>query len=176
MERSTLPTAPGGAHRGAVASAQGSLRSDAVERTRAIGRRIGEAAAPGTVLALVGELGAGKTQLAKGVAEGLGVPSVVNSPTFVLMNEHAGRLRLYHIDAYRLDDPEDAIASGLIDERQADGVVVVEWADRIRDWLPTNRIEVEIRTPSAAEDSRELQWSAIGDAHVRLAEVALRDR
>jgi tRNA threonylcarbamoyladenosine biosynthesis protein TsaE len=156
--------------------ARGSLRSDAVERTRSIGRGIGEAAAPGTVLALVGELGAGKTQLAKGVAEGLGVPSVVNSPTFVLMNEHAGRLRLYHIDAYRLDDPEDAVAAGLIDDRQADGVVVIEWADRIRDWLPTNRIEIEIRAPSADQDLRELRWTAIGDAHVGLAGVALRDR
>jgi tRNA threonylcarbamoyladenosine biosynthesis protein TsaE len=176
MERSTLPAAAGSSDRGIVASVRGSLRSDAAERTRGIGRRIGEAAAPGTVLALVGELGAGKTQLAKGVAEGLGVPSVVNSPTFVLMNEHVGRLRLYHIDAYRLDDPEDAVAAGLIDERQAGGVVVIEWADRIRDWLPLNRIEVEIRAPSADQDLRELQWTAIGDAHVRLARAALRDR
>jgi tRNA threonylcarbamoyladenosine biosynthesis protein TsaE len=176
MEPSTLPAARGRADPSVAVLARGSLRSDAVERTRSIGRGIGEAAAPGTVLALVGELGAGKTQLAKGVAEGLGVPSVVNSPTFVLMNEHAGRLRLYHIDAYRLDDPEDAVAAGLIDDRQADGVVVIEWADRIRDWLPTNRIEIEIRAPSADQDLRELQWTAIGDAHVGLAGVALRDR
>ena len=67
---------------------------------------------------LVGPLGAGKTELAKGVAEGLGVTSVVNSPTFVLMNEHVGRLRLFHIDAYRLDDTEEAGAAGLFDERQ----------------------------------------------------------
>jgi tRNA threonylcarbamoyladenosine biosynthesis protein TsaE len=176
MEPSTLPAARGRADPSVAVLARGSLRSDAVERTRSIGRGIGEAAAPGTVLALVGELGAGKTQLAKGVAEGLGVPSVVNSPTFVLMNEHAGRLRLYHIDAYRLDDPEDAVAAGLIDDRQADGVVVIEWADRIRDWLPTNRIEIEIRAPSADQDLRELQWIAIGDAHVGLAGAALRDR
>jgi tRNA threonylcarbamoyladenosine biosynthesis protein TsaE len=176
MEPSTLPAARGRADPSVAVLARGSLRSDAVERTRSIGRGIGEAAAPGTVLALVGELGAGKTQLAKGVAEGLGVPSVVNSPTFVLMNEHAGRLRLYHIDAYRLDDPEDAVAAGLIDDRQADGVVVIEWADRIRDWLPTNRIEIEIRAPSADQDLRELQWTATGDAHVGLAGVALRDR
>ena len=67
-----------------------------------------------TLLALIGPLGAGKTELAKGVAEGLGVTSVVNSPTFVLMNEHTGRLRLFHIDAYRLDDPEEALAAARV--------------------------------------------------------------
>ncbi|HJP72133.1 MAG TPA: tRNA (adenosine(37)-N6)-threonylcarbamoyltransferase complex ATPase subunit type 1 TsaE [Candidatus Limnocylindria bacterium] len=158
------------------ASTGDSLSSDSPERTRAIGRAIGEAAGPGTVLALVGELGAGKTQLAKGVAEGLGVRSVVNSPTFVLLNEHAGRLRLYHSDAYRLDDPEDAMAAGLIDERQADGVVVIEWADRIRDWLPAERLEIAISAPSAAADVRELRWTAVGDAHRHLADRVLRDR
>jgi tRNA threonylcarbamoyladenosine biosynthesis protein TsaE len=104
------------------------------------------------------------------------VSTVVNSPTFVLMNEHAGRLRLYHIDAYRLDDPEDAVAAGLIDERQADGVVVIEWADRIRDWLPAELLEIVITAPSADPDMRELRWTAIGDAHRRLADAALRDR
>jgi tRNA threonylcarbamoyladenosine biosynthesis protein TsaE len=173
MQRSTLP---GVAGEGAPASGSDVVTSDGPDRTRAIGSAIGQAASAGTVLALVGELGAGKTQLAKGVAEGLGVSTVVNSPTFVLMNEHAGRLRLYHIDAYRLDDPEDAVAAGLIDERQADGVVVIEWADRIRDWLPTERLEVVITAPSADPDLRELRWTAIGDAHRRLADAALRDR
>ena len=85
-----------------AAPTSGHLRSEGPAATRAIGRAIGRVAEPGTLIALVGELGAGKTQLAKGVAEGLDVPTVVNSPTFVLMNEHVGRLRLYHVDAYRL--------------------------------------------------------------------------
>lgn len=150
--------------------------SDGPERTRAIGRAIGQAAHPGTVLALIGELGAGKTQLAKGVAEGLGVRSVVNSPTFVLMNEHAGRLRLYHVDAYRLEEPEDAVAAGLIDERQADGVVVIEWADRIAEWLPAERLDIAIDAPGVDPDARALRWIAMGDAHRRLAEAALPGR
>ena len=83
----------------------GSLSTSAPRETRSIGRALGSRAGPGTLVALIGPLGAGKTELAKGVAEGLGVTSVVNSPTFVLMNEHVGRLRLFHIDAYRLDDP-----------------------------------------------------------------------
>ena len=173
MHRSTLPGTVGGHGQ---ASTNDAVLSDGPERTRAIGRAIGEAAAPGTVVALIGDLGAGKTQLAKGVAEGLGVASVVNSPTFVLMNEHSGRLRMYHSDAYRLEDPEDAMAAGLIDERQADGVVVIEWADRIRDWLPADRLEIAMHAPSADADVRELRWTAVGDAHRRLADAALRDR
>jgi tRNA threonylcarbamoyladenosine biosynthesis protein TsaE len=162
MERSTVP-----------ATLPGSLVSDGTEETRAIGRRIGTAARPGTVLALTGELGAGKTQLAKGVAEGLGVTSVVNSPTFVLMNEHVGRLRLYHIDAYRLGDPEEAAAAGLLDEDHADGVTVVEWADRLDGWLPAERLEIHLETPVGAPMRRLLRVNAAGAAHEDLAAEVL---
>lgn len=163
MDRST--TAP--------AILPGSLVSDGPDETHEIGRRLGAAAVPGTVIALSGELGAGKTQLAKGVAEGLGVTSVVNSPTFVLMNEHLGRLRLYHIDAYRLDDPEDAMAAGLLDEGHADGVAVVEWADRLDGWLPADRLEISLQTPAGAPMRRIVRWTAIGAAHEDLAAEAL---
>ena len=95
---------------------------------------------------------------------------MVNSPTFVLMNEHRGRLTLYHVDAYRLDDPEEALAAGLLDERQAGGVTVVEWADRLGDWLPDERLEIEL-VPEGADDRRRLDWAAFGEAHARLAEA-----
>jgi tRNA threonylcarbamoyladenosine biosynthesis protein TsaE len=131
-------------------------------------------AASGTTLALIGPLGAGKTELAKGVADGLGVTSVVNSPTFVLMNEHEGRLRLFHVDAYRLDDAEEALAAGLFDERQADGVTVVEWADRLDGWLPLERLDVWIAPDPDSESGREIRWAAHGDAHAGLAAEALR--
>jgi tRNA threonylcarbamoyladenosine biosynthesis protein TsaE len=141
--------------------------------THAIGRALGHAAEPGTFLALIGPLGAGKTHLAKGVAEGLGVTSVVNSPTFILMNEHHGRLPLYHVDAYRLGDPEEAAAAGLLDERQAAGVAVVEWADRLDGWLPEERIEIRLE-PGATERERTLHWRASGPLHGRLAERVVR--
>jgi tRNA threonylcarbamoyladenosine biosynthesis protein TsaE len=157
MERSTVSRA-----------ARGSLVSTGPDRTRAVGRELGRVAEPGTVLALIGELGAGKTQLAKGVAEGLGVRSVVNSPTFVLMNEHVGRLRLYHIDAYRLEDPEEAAAAGLLDEREAGGVTVIEWSDRLSGWLPADRLELSL-APGTGPDDRVISWHAFGDAHRRLA-------
>ena len=152
-----------------MSTARGTLRSDDPESTRAIGRALGRAAQPGSVLALSGELGAGKTQLAKGVAAGLGVEGVVNSPTFVLMNEHVGRLRLFHVDAYRLGDPEEAAAAGLLDDRGADGVVVIEWADRLEDWLPAERLDVHIDPVDDEPSSRRLSWTAHGPDHERLA-------
>lgn len=163
MDRSTAP-----------APARGALDSDGPRATREIGHALGRLATPGTVLALVGELGAGKTQLAKGVAEGLGVRSVVNSPTFVLMNEHQGRLRLYHVDAYRLGDPEEAAAAGLLDERQADGVLVIEWADRLADWLPEDRLEIRLYPSGSDPLHRKLRWAARGASHERLASEGLR--
>ena len=147
--------------------------STSPDETREIGRRIGAAAVPGTLLALIGPLGAGKTQLTKGIAEGLGVTGVVNSPTFVLMNEHPGRLRLFHVDAYRLGHPEEASAAGLLDERQAEGVTVVEWADRLDGWLPADRLEIRLDTPPDAPMHRTLRWAAHGPVHDRLAGEAL---
>lgn len=157
-------------------AAAGSLVSHSAEETRRLGRALAEAAHAGTLLALIGPLGTGKTELAKGVAEGLGVTSVVNSPTFVLMNEHVGRLRLFHIDAYRLDDPEEAVAAGLFDDRQAAGVAVVEWADRLGDRLPADRLELTIQPAADGSDERRIGWHAIGAAHRRLAAGVLADR
>ena len=153
----------------------GQLESHSPDRTRAFGRSLGAAAGPGTVLALSGDLGAGKTQLAKGVAEGLGVTSVVNSPTFVLMNEHEGRLRMHHIDAYRLEDPEEALAAGLLDDREVTGVTVIEWADRLAGWLPAERLEIELDAGDGLTH-RMIRWQALGALHVRLAAEALDAR
>ena len=134
---------------------------------------LGSHAHAGSLVALIGPLGAGKTELAKGVAEGLGVTSVVNSPTFVLMNEHVGRLRLFHIDAYRLEDPDEALAAGLFDDRQAAGVAVVEWADRLGDRLPAERLELTLLPEADGSDRRQITWRAVGSAHQRLATEAL---
>jgi tRNA threonylcarbamoyladenosine biosynthesis protein TsaE len=153
--------------------AGGVITSHSAAETRAVGRTLGRAAAAGTLLALIGPLGAGKTQLAKGVAEGLGVQSVVNSPTFILMNEHDGRLRLFHVDAYRLADPEEALAAGLLDERQTAGVTVVEWADRLEGWLPQDRLEIDIALEPADARSRVLRWQARGETATTLAQAAL---
>ncbi len=126
--------------------------------TRALGAALARAARAGDVIALSGDLGAGKTQLAKGFAAGLGVTDVVNSPSFVLMTEYAGRLPLFHLDLYRLEDARDAIAGGLLDERQADGVTLIEWAERLRDALPAARLDVLI--DGSGDDPRTIRIRA----------------
>jgi tRNA threonylcarbamoyladenosine biosynthesis protein TsaE len=116
----------------------------AVAGTIALGEVLGRDAAAGDLICLWGDLGAGKTQVAKGIAQGLGIDATVNSPTFILMNEYAGRLPLFHVDLYRLADAADALAGGVIDDRQADGVTVVEWPERMGEFLPAGRLDVRI--------------------------------
>jgi tRNA threonylcarbamoyladenosine biosynthesis protein TsaE len=168
MEASTLrPSSP-------TVPTAGQTTTRSAAETRDVGRRLGAAAFPGTLLALHGALGAGKTELAKGVADGLGVRSVVNSPTFILMNEHLGRLRLFHVDAYRLTDPDEARAAGLLDERQADGVTVIEWAERLDGRLPGDRLELTLEAPHPGSDERVLRWRVVGARHARLATALAR--
>ena len=112
--------------------------------TSALGRALAAAACAGDLLCLWGDLGAGKTHLAKAFGAGLGVTDTITSPTFVLMAEYAGRLPLFHVDLYRLADAADALAGGLIDDRQAAGVTLVEWPDRLGAALPARRLDVVI--------------------------------
>ena len=85
------------------------------------------------------------------------------------MNEHDGRLHLFHVDAYRLTEPEEALAAGLLDERQAAGVTVVEWADRLAGWLPDDRLEIVIEPEPSDARSRTLHWRALGESAAALA-------
>jgi tRNA threonylcarbamoyladenosine biosynthesis protein TsaE len=114
------------------------------EDTKKIGAIIGERAVPGDVLLLEGKLGAGKTCLTQGIAIGLGIDDYVLSPTFVIMRELYGRLPLYHIDLYRLDDIEESIDLGLDDYFCGDGVSVVEWAEKAISIMPRNRLLIRI--------------------------------
>ena len=106
------------------------------DATSALGRALGAVAEAGDLVCLWGDLGAGKTHLAKAFGAALGVTETVTSPSFILMAEYEGRLPLFHIDPYRLASAEDALAGGLIDERQATGVTLVEWPERLGDALP----------------------------------------
>lgn len=135
--------------------------------TESFGRRIGRSLEGGTVLALRGELGSGKTTLVRGIAAGLGTPaSEVSSPTFVLIHEYRGRLPLVHVDLYRLRHEGEAWAIGLIEHFNDTAVTAIEWADRFPSLLPEDRLEIELahRTPA----TRAAQLSARGPQSRRL--------
>jgi tRNA threonylcarbamoyladenosine biosynthesis protein TsaE len=151
------------------AELRASIRSASVDQTVALGERLGAAAAAGDLVCLWGDLGAGKTQLAKGIARGLGIDDTVNSPTFILMNEYRGRLPLFHVDLYRLADAADALAGGVVDDRQADGVTVVEWPDRMGDVLPAGRLDVRIE--GSGEEARVIEVATVDPGLARLVEA-----
>ncbi len=144
-----------------VATGRRRVRSTNPAATVELGERIGGVAEAGDLICLWGELGAGKTQLTKGIATGLGVEDTVNSPTFVLMSEYAGRVPLFHVDLYRLADAADALAGGVVDERQLDGLTVVEWPDRLGIVLPPSRLDVRI--DGTGDEPRTIELVA-GDA------------
>lgn len=112
--------------------------------TSRLGRALGAVAEAGDLVCVWGELGAGKTHFAKAFGAGLGVTETVISPSFILMAEYRGRLPLFHLDPYRLHDAADALAGGLIDDRQTEGVTLVEWPERLGDALPAARLDVRI--------------------------------
>ncbi|HJQ79471.1 MAG TPA: tRNA (adenosine(37)-N6)-threonylcarbamoyltransferase complex ATPase subunit type 1 TsaE [Lacipirellulaceae bacterium] len=114
--------------------------------TQRLGTALAEVLPPGTVVALVGTLGAGKTRLVQAVATALGVaPGNVTSPTFVLVNEYTGgRVPVYHFDTYRLKNEHEFLDLGPDEYFNSNGLVFVEWADRVTEFLPDERIEIEI--------------------------------
>ena len=126
------------------------IDSDSWDETQRLGERLGRALQKGDVVALTGELGAGKTAFVQGVARGLGVAGRVASPSFTIVNEHSGRVPLFHVDFYRLEDAAELEHVGFDDYFARDGVVVVEWADRFPAALPAERLDVRIEITGAA--------------------------
>lgn len=131
-----------------------------VASTRALGESIGRyLATPGLVVALVGELGAGKTTLVQGLARGLGVPDTtrVTSPTYTLLMEHAGRLTLFHADGYRLKNPWEWLDLGGDEALASGGVTCIEWPDKVGPFLPPHRLQVAL---SHTENGRlaRVEW------------------
>lgn len=124
------------------------------EDTRAIGEALGRAARPGDILWLHGELGAGKTEMTKGIAAGVGAASPVSSPSFALIHEYGGgRLPLYHADLYRLETPA-ALDLGLEDYLEGEGLTVVEWGERLpRDFLPDG-LDVDLAYVDEGDERR----------------------
>ena len=125
--------------------------STSAEETRALGRAMAGFLEPGDTLVLTGDLGAGKTQLTKGIAEGLGITDEVTSPTFALELVHeGGRLALYHFDLYRLHDADELGEAGLWDVLGGDGVCVIEWGEQFADELGEERVDVFVTREDGA--------------------------
>jgi tRNA threonylcarbamoyladenosine biosynthesis protein TsaE len=132
--------------------------------TQSLGKKIGERLAAGSIIALSGELGCGKTLLTRGICEGLGVPlRQVSSPTFVLVNEYKGRLPVYHMDLYRLGDINDGFEIGIMDyfARAESGIMLIEWAEKMISLLPADilRAEYEIMGPR----KRKIKFNSSSD-------------
>jgi tRNA threonylcarbamoyladenosine biosynthesis protein TsaE len=127
------------------------LELDSEVDTTLLGGALAELCRPGVVIGLVGPLGAGKTRLVRAIAESMGVdPAAISSPTFVLINEYAGRIPIYHADVYRLRDPAAFLDLGIADYWNGEGLVLVEWADRVRDLMPEGSwwIHLELKGPT----------------------------
>jgi tRNA threonylcarbamoyladenosine biosynthesis protein TsaE len=144
--------------------------SHSPEQTVRFGARLGELLRPGDLLGLSGELGAGKTTFVGGLSRGWGSSDQVTSPTFVLVNEYRrpDGLRLWHLDSYRLNSGQEALALGLDDLLAGDGLVVVEWPERIADVLPAERLHVELAWVDHSR--RSLRLGASGERYFDVVE------
>ncbi len=133
--------------------------------TDAFGKRLAEFLFPGAVVALIGPLGAGKTYLVRAIAVGLGIanPNVVNSPTFVLIQEYDARLPIFHFDAYRLAKEAEFVDLGAHEYFDRGGVCLIEWADKVPGALPRERLEVRIAITGA--ESRRVELVGIGERY-----------
>lgn len=128
------------------------------EETQQLAYHLAKLLLPGNVITLEGDLGAGKTAFTKGLAKGLGIKDTVSSPTFTIVKEYEGRLPLYHLDVYRLENLDEDI--GFVEYFYGDGVSVVEWAQFIEDYLPEERLAIKIQY--VENESRKLTFKPIG--------------
>lgn len=140
------------------------FQTSSADETRTLAAALGALLMPGDTLCLIGDLGAGKTTFTQGLARGLGLPpeEPVNSPTFTLLAEHpGGRVPLYHFDVYRLPDSTGLYDLAFDEYLSGDGVVVIEWADRIADALPPDRIDILLTTEGL--DKRRIVMTTYGE-------------
>jgi tRNA threonylcarbamoyladenosine biosynthesis protein TsaE len=140
------------------------IYTDSPEETEGFAQKIAKMLRPSDVLLLEGDLGAGKTTFTKGLAKGLGITKVVKSPTFTIIKEYQGDLPLYHMDVYRLEDSCEDL--GFDEYFEGDGVTVVEWASMIRDFLPKEYLEIEIKHEDDLR--RKIQLIPNGDHYIKM--------
>jgi tRNA threonylcarbamoyladenosine biosynthesis protein TsaE len=142
------------------------IRTHSAEQTVEIGKALGNILDSGDLICLTGDLGTGKTAFTNGIAAALGIKGYITSPTFTIVNEYEGRVPLYHFDVYRIADPEEMFEIGFEEYLDSSGIVVIEWADLIKDILPCDRIWVKIeKDMKNGVDERIISIEFIGERY-----------
>lgn len=146
---------------------------NSVEETLEIGRKIGEKANSGDIFCLIGDLGTGKTHITKGIAKGLNVSDNITSPTFNIVNEYdSGRLKLYHFDVYRVNDPDEIYAIGFDEYIFSDGVSIIEWANYIEELIPEEYLLIKIEKQLHLGDNvRKIILKSFGKRYNYIKEI-----
>lgn len=142
------------------------FKTESPEETQILGEKLGKTLKQGDVIALVGDLGTGKTCLTQGIARGVGIApdAVVNSPSYILINEYDGEIPIYHIDLYRLENSEEIADLGLSEYIEGDGICIIEWAERMAALLPDTSIKIYIEV-------RESTSQDLEDENIRHIEI-----
>lgn len=135
---------------------------DGEQETREIGYKLGQLLSPGSVICLVGDLGAGKTTMTQSLAQALEVEDYITSPTFTIVNEYEGKMPLYHFDVYRIGHSEEMYDIGYDEYINGDGVCIIEWSNLIEDILPDEYLNIELRYKDMG---REMILNAVGDKY-----------
>ncbi|MGO1580279.1 MAG: tRNA (adenosine(37)-N6)-threonylcarbamoyltransferase complex ATPase subunit type 1 TsaE [Peptoniphilaceae bacterium] len=144
------------------------IELDNLEKTEEFGENLGSLLRPSDVVCLNGDLGAGKTTLTKSIGKGMGIEDYITSPTFTIINEYYSKLNLYHFDTYRLENIDDIEYLGFDEYFYGDGVCIIEWADKIRNFLPEEYLELNIS--KLDENKRRIEIIAVGDRWLDLLE------
>ncbi len=130
-----------------------------VEETNKIGELVGALVNSGDIICLIGDLGTGKTHLTKGIAKGLDIKDHITSPTFTIVNEYTGRLKLYHFDVYRVNDPDEIAAIGFDEYIFSDAVSIIEWANYIEELIPPDNLTITIeKLPKLGVNYRKINF------------------
>ena len=146
-----------------------------VEETTALGFNLGKILNSGDIICLTGELGTGKTHITKGIAKGLNIDDHITSPTFTIVNEYdTGRLKLFHFDVYRVNDPDEIYAIGFDDYIFSDGVSIIEWANYIEEILPKEYVHIKIEKDlNKDENFRRISIKSYGSRYDYIKELTI---
>ena len=148
--------------------------AESVEETIIIGKKLGSLVNSGDIICLTGDLGTGKTHFVKGFAKGLEIDDYITSPTFTIVNEYQGRLKLYHFDVYRIEDPDEIHAIGFDEYIFSSAVSIIEWANFIEALIPEESLRINIvKVPLKGDNYREIEISYKGERYNYVKEISI---